>query len=113
VTLRAGGRCGCGGRDRPGGRINGGGDRLVVACQSKGGGGAMRLGGLRDRPWRAAPVSLLPRRGQRRGGAGPRGPGRARGSGVARGGRDWKATEGRRKGGRKRKRKKKKEKREK
>jgi hypothetical protein len=66
-------------------RINGGGDRLIVACQSKGEEGAMRLGGLRGRPWRAAPASLLARRGQRRGGAGPGGPGRARGSGVAQG----------------------------
>jgi hypothetical protein len=90
--FRAAQRCGCDsscrrplwlGRRPTGGRINGGGDRLVVACQSKGGGGATRPGGLRSRPWRVAPASLLARLGQR-GGAGPGGPGRARGVGLAR-----------------------------
>jgi hypothetical protein len=41
VTLRAGGRCGCGGGDRPGGRVMVEVTvRSVVACQSMGGGDA-------------------------------------------------------------------------
>jgi hypothetical protein len=79
-----------------GGRSNGGGDRLVIACQSKGGGGVTWLGGLWGRLWRAAPASLPARRRQRIGKGAPVLEG-AREGGRA-GGRGRDATEGRRKG---------------